>query len=243
VECDLLNTRIMATPKILPPRPSVARPDERPTERPPSRAAKAARKPPLPITPIRAELASVDFEAVEEIADPIDVLFEAMEDLFSVETSVEAGAICLASLIRAIPCAGGIVHLYDAESREFVAVFALGPRAEHLVLTRAPESDALISAAFRKHHPIVVDYRGPGAARVVDRHAMLDTTKNVIVCPIVDGSRFLGAIELVDAKSSAGFEIAAEHGIAYVADRYAGFLAEHGVAIDDIVAPPSGFIS
>jgi hypothetical protein len=47
---------------------------------------------------MRAELASADFEEViapaREMADPIDVLFDAMEDLFSVETSVEAGAIC-----------------------------------------------------------------------------------------------------------------------------------------------------
>jgi hypothetical protein len=44
------------------------------------------------------QLASTDFEEViapaREMADPIDVLFDAMEDLFSVETSVEAGAIC-----------------------------------------------------------------------------------------------------------------------------------------------------
>jgi hypothetical protein len=212
-------------------------------------------KPPPP-TPIRAELRSQDFEEVveaapesaseiapSEIADPIDVLFEAMEDLFSVETSIEAGAICLASLIRAIPCRGGIVHLYDAESREFVAVFALGPRAEHLVLTRADESDELISASFRKHHPIVVDYRAPNGAHIVDRHVMLDASQNAIVCPIVDGARFLGAIELVDAKNANGFDTSAEHGISYVAERYAGFLAEHGVVLANVVAPPSGFIS
>ncbi len=216
-------------------------------------------KPPPP-TPIRAELRSQDFEevvdaapeiaiefesavALSEIADPIDVLFDAMEDLFSVETSIEAGAICLASLIRAIPCRGGIVHLYDAESREFVAVFALGPRAEHLVLTRADESDELISASFRKHHPIVVDYRAPNGAHIVDRHVMLDASQNAIVCPIADGARFLGAIELVDAKSANGFDTSAEHGISYVAERYAGFLAEHGVVLANVVAPPSGFIS
>ena len=221
----------MAPPRILPPRPS---------SRAPQRTS--VRKPPLPITPVRAELHSADFEAIEEIADPIAVLFEAMEDLFSVETSVEAGALCLASLIRAIPCRGGIVHLYDAEAREFVAVFALGPRAEHLVLTRAPESDVLIGAALREHHPIVVDYRGPSAPRVLDRHAMLDVTRNVIVCPLVDGSRFLGAIELVDAKHANGFGASAEHGIAYVADRYAGFLAEHGIVLENVIAPPSGFI-
>ncbi|MEO7110601.1 MAG: hypothetical protein ABI183_09200 [Polyangiaceae bacterium] len=214
-----------------------------PSPQPLGKIALARSATPKPPMPIRTELASVDFEAVEEIADPIDVLFEAMEDLFSAETSVEAGAICLASLMRAIPCRGGIVHLYDAEAREFVAVFALGPRAEHLVLTRAAENDPLIGASLRKHHPIVVDYRAPNGARVVDRHVMLDAERNAIVCPVVDGSRFLGAIELVDAKRASGFDIAAEHGIAYVAERYAGFLAEHGIVLANVVAPPSGFIS
>ena len=192
--------------------------------------------------PAREELRSVDFEAVEEIADPIDVLFDAMEDLLSVETSVEAGAVCLASLVRAIPSRAGIVHLYDAELREFVAVYAIGPRAERLVLTRASESDSLIGAALRKHEPIVVDYRGPQAPRPLDRHAFLGATKNVMVCPVFDGSRFLGALELVDAKQVRGFDTAAEHAITYVADRFAGFLAEHGVVLANVVAPPSGFI-
>lgn len=189
------------------------------------------------IEPVQAKPAA-------EIADPIDVLFDAMEDLFSVETSVEAGAICLASLIRAIPCRGGIVHLYDAEARELVAVFALGPRAEHLVLTRADESDGLIVAALRKNKPIVVDYRKPNGAHIVDRHMMLNAEHDAMACPIFAGSRFLGVIELVDAKSENGFDVSAEHGISYVADRYSEFLVEHGVVLGNVVAPPpSGFIS
>ncbi len=234
----------MAMPKILPPRPSISSSVQ--TSHPIAKIA-LVRKPPPPI-PIRTELASVDFEEViapaREMSDPIDVLFDAMEDLFSVETSVEAGAICLASLVRAIPCRGGIVHLYDAQARELVAVFALGPRAEHLVLTRAEESDALIVTAMRKQRPIVVDYRKPNGAHVVDRHAMLDAERSAMVCPIFDGSRFLGVLELVDATCENGFDESAEHGISYVADRYAEFLREHGVVLANVVPPPpSGFIS
>ncbi|MEO8875870.1 MAG: hypothetical protein ABI461_09805 [Polyangiaceae bacterium] len=239
-------------PKILPPRPTRSSIPHAPAISSASSYSQiAARKPSPP--PVRAELCSQDFEEILEavdvasgitsIDDPIDVLFDAMEDLLSVESSIEAGAICLASLMKAIPCRGGIVHLYDAESREFVAVFALGPRAEHLVLTRAEESDALISASFRKHQPVVVQYGGETAARPVDRHAMLDASRGAMICPIVDGARFLGAIELVDALGPNGFDLSAQHGISYVAERYAGFLAEHGVVLANVVAAPSGFIS
>ncbi|MEO8799891.1 MAG: GAF domain-containing protein [Polyangiaceae bacterium] len=240
----------MATPKLSPPRPtkSLSARAAWPAASPPASSSKPigrvvlAKKPTgLPV-PVREELRSVDFEAVEELADPIDVLFDAMEDLLSVETSVEAGAVCLASLVRAIPSRGGIVHFYDAELRELVAVYAIGPHAERLVLTRASESDSLIGAAFRKHEPIVVNYRGPQAPRPTDRHAFLGVTKNVMVCPILDGPRFLGALELVDAMHPGGFDIAAQHAISYVADRFAGFLVEHGVVHANVVAPPSGFL-
>lgn len=258
----------MATPKILPPRPQSSRPPPAsrqgasrpagwPSTSPPAIRAvgkpiaatpvariAVAKKPAPPLPSVRIEIRADDIQSIEDVVDPIDVLFDAMEDLSFAETAVEAGAVCLASLVRAIPSRGGIVHLYDAEARDFVAVYAMGPRAERLVLTRAAESDVLIGAALRKHEPIVVEYgRGSQAPQPLDRHFLLSAKRNVMVCPIVDGSRFLGALELVDAKRAAGFDKASEHAIAYVADRYAGFLVEHGVMIANVVAPPSGFIS
>lgn len=193
---------------------------------------------------MRIEIREADIETIEDKhSDPIDVLFDVMEDLESAETAVEAGAVCLASLVRAIPSRGGIVHLYDADARDFVAVYAMGARSERLILTRSEESDLLIGAALRKHEPIVMSYGKNGTApRPLDRHFLLDAKKDVIVCPIVDGVRFLGALELVDSKRSDGFDKASQHAMQYVADRYAGFLAEHGVVINNIVPPPSGFI-
>ena len=179
----------------------------------------------------------------DEDADPIDVLFDVMEDLDSAETAVEAGAVCLASLVRAIPSHAGIVHLFDPDAHELVAVYAMGPRSERLVLTRTEDSDFLISAAIRKHEPIVTSYGKNGTApRPPDRHFLLDAKKDVIVCPVIDGTRLLGVIELVDSKRPRGFDKPSEHAMQYVADRYAGFLAEHGVVINNVVPPPSGFI-
>ena len=199
-------------------------------------------RPPLPS--VRIEIREADIESIDDRnSDPIDALFDVMEELESAETAVEAGAVCLASLVRAIPSRGGIVHLYDAEERDFVAVYAIGPRSERLVLTRTDESDLLIGAALRKHEPIVTSYGKNGTApRPPDRHFLLDAKKDVIVCPVIDGTRFLGVLELVDSKRTRGFDKPCEHAMQYVADRYAGFLAEHGVVINNVVPPPSGFI-
>lgn len=203
-----------------------------------------AKIPAPPLPSVRIEIREADIETIEERrVDPIDVLFDVMEDLEAAETAVEAGAVCLASLVRAIPSRGGIVHLYDGNAHDLVAVYAIGRRSERLILTRVDESDLLIGAALRKHEPMVMSYgKGGTAPRPLDRHFLLDAKKDVIVCPILDGSRFLGALELVDSKRSEGFDKASEHAMQYVADRYAGFLAEHGIVLNNVVPPPSGFI-
>ncbi|MGH7329693.1 MAG: hypothetical protein ACREJX_15205, partial [Polyangiaceae bacterium] len=159
----------MAAPKILPPRPQQARAaasrSSWPATSPPATriAPRAigrfavAKIPAPPLPSVRIEIREASIESIEASrTDPIDVLFDVMEDLEAAETAVEAGAVCLASLVRAIPSRGGVVHLYDADAHDFVAVYAMGPRSERLILTRTEESDLLIGASLRKHEPIVM---------------------------------------------------------------------------------------
>ncbi len=175
------------------------------------------------------------------VPDLIDLLFDAMHDLVYFETAVEAGSYCLASLLKLLPSRAGLVHLYDIDTREFVTVYAQGPKSERLLLSRTPEADALLSMAMYKHRAHTVRYGEHGPARL-ERHELLGEAKSILVAPVLDGGRFLGAIELIDPEHEDGFDIRAENAASYVADRYAEFLVERGVAIGNVVAPPSAVV-
>ncbi|MDB4996123.1 MAG: putative stage sporulation protein [Myxococcaceae bacterium] len=171
--------------------------------------------------------------------DLIDLLFDAMQDLPLFETSTEAGCYCLASVLKVLPARAGLVHLYDVDTREFVVVYAQGPRAERLLLTRQPESDSLLGSAMYKHRVVTVTYEENGGTPL-ERYAVFGRIVRAVVAPVLDGGRFLGALELIDPTLGADFDDRAENALMYVADRYAELLAERGVTLGKVVAPPSG---
>jgi hypothetical protein len=173
--------------------------------------------------------------------DLIDLLFDAMQDLPLFETSTEAGCYCLASVLKVLPSRAGLVHLYDVDRREFVVVYAQGPRAERLLLSRHPESDSLLGSAMYKHRVVTVRY-GEHGGTPLERYAIFGQVSEVLVAPVLQGGRILGAFELIDPIDGAAFDGRAENAMMYVAERYAELLAERGVVLGNVVAPPSGAI-
>ena len=222
----------MARASSVPPPPASAAPSSEPppSVRPsvllpmsfiPASAAPASVAP-APAAPHRALLLSA--------TDVFDVLFDAMHELPYFETAVEGGSYCLATALSALPARAGLVHLYDIDAREFVVVYTHGDGYERTLLSRASESDAVLAPAMFRHRAMAV--RTLGTTRV-ERHR---TNASVLVAPVLDGGRFLGAIELVDPLPGHPFDERAMNALTYVADRYAQFLAERGVAIGNLVA-------
>ena len=174
-------------------------------------------------------------------ADILDLLFDAMHELHFFETSVEGASYCLSVVLGAIPSRGGMVSLYDVDAREFVVAYAQGPHAERLLLTRAPESDSLISHANYKLRPSVHAY-GEDSAAAPDRFAFFGEMRSVLVAPVLDGGRFLAVIELVDPLDGSSFGEREVNALAYVTDHLTEYLAARGSAVGKIVAPPSGIV-
>jgi GAF domain-containing protein len=141
--------------------------------------------------------------------------------------------------MRVVPCLAGIVHLYDADARAFVIVYARGPRAERLVLKCTPENDELLARAWRERRGVVVEYDGEGGANAkspTERHAFFGDPWSVLVVPVIHGGRVLGAIELVDPIDGAPFGEAAENALKYIAEHYGTFVADRGIALKNLVA-------
>lgn len=264
---DLEDDDLEDLEQIRPPRPVILAPPVMPAPRPApvpitsvapvtpvtSIAPVAAIPPPVASfePPVAAPVVEPVVEHVVEqapaarisVLDPMDLLFDAMYELNFFETSVEGASYCLASLLRALPSRAGLVHLLDPETRELVTVYAQGANAEHLVLGRISDDDWLVSAAICKHRPLIMNYDGDVSSRPLERHAFFGEPRSVIVAPVITWGRCLAVIELVDPADGSVFDVRAENALAYVCDRYAEFVGEHGVDISNVVAPPSAVIN
>jgi hypothetical protein len=145
--------------------------------------------------------------------------------------SAHAGAqYCLEVAFSAVPCLAGLVHLHDPSTGDLVVVHAEGPRAETLLGTRTPPTDALVASAAATGKPRVVAYdadRGAHSPAMCPRHAFFDPW-SVAVVPVVAGGRLLGLFELVDPVDGKPFDELSQGALAYVAGRLAKFLAERG---------------
>jgi GAF domain-containing protein len=164
----------------------------------------------------------------ELIAD----LFEAMHDLHFVRDAVDGGAFCLGLAHEKIPCRAGIVHLYDIDRREFLVTSTRGAGADALLLRRLPESDPVLSAAMRKRMAIVYSDASQSDAPGLERFQSLGGVKSLVVAPVMQAGRFLGAIELVDPLDGEPFADDEGPAISYIAEQFAEFVATRGVVTD-----------
>ena len=194
----------------------------------------------LPLAPVSS---SAPFSAMSppraSSLEVTEILFEAMHDLSLFESAVEGGSFCLVTALRVVPCLAGLVHLVDVEAREFVVVYARGPRADKLVLSRVARGDALLERAASGGRPVVLDYSATDAPPQSERHAFFGDPWSALIVPIVHGGRTLGFLELIDPIDGAPFGAAAESALSYIAERYAEFVAERGIVLKNVVAPPS----
>jgi hypothetical protein len=163
--------------------------------------------------------------------DLIAELFEAMHDLHFVRDSVEGGDFCLALAMEKLPSQAGMVHLYDINSREFLVSSVRGPSTGKLLAHRHPETDELLSAAMRKRRTVVLD-KATSEAQTIERYAAIGGVRSLMVAPVMQSGRFLGAIELVNPLDGQPFTEAEGNALAYIAEQFAEFVATRGIVID-----------
>jgi hypothetical protein len=198
------------------------------TEEPSLGIAGAPSQAPIGSTADRPSAPRARMRGEDLIAD----LFEAMHELHFMRDAVEAGAFCLALSMEKIPCRAGIVHIYDIDRREFLVINTRGESAKSLLLRRYPEGDLALHAATGKRRAIVLTYANEAESQSLERYAAMGGVRGALVAPAMMAGRFLGALELLDPLDGQPFADSDAYAMAYIAEQFAQFVAEHGVVTE-----------
>jgi GAF domain-containing protein len=159
-------------------------------------------------------------------------LLNALSRLHTEPGALSAARVCLDALERAVPCRASLVHMFDAARSEFVVVHARGEHAESMILERQSTDDPLLRVAMPRVDPFAWDDLRRAPVSRLGRFSELSNVVSVLVCPLVAGTRWLGAIELVDPKGGESFRPQDLLAAQQVASRYSRFLTARGVVID-----------
>ncbi len=176
----------------------------------------------------RASTPGVRSRGEDLIAD----LFEAMHELHFQRDAVEGGEFCLSLAMGKLPSRAGLVHLYDIDRREFLITSTRGEGTGALLLRRHAESDPLLLAAMNKRRAVVVADASHAPAANVDRYATLGGVRSLVIAPVMEHGRFLGALELIDPLDGQPFTDVEGNAVTYIAQQFAEFLSSHGVVTD-----------
>jgi GAF domain-containing protein len=66
----------------------------------------------------------------------------------------------------------------------------------------------------------------------LDRYAIIGGARSLIIAPVMDSGRFLGAIELVNPLDGQPFTESDGNAVTYIAEQFAEFVANRGVVTD-----------
>jgi GAF domain-containing protein len=164
-----------------------------------------------------------------------------MHDLHFLADVVTGCDFVLAVVEYVVPCAGAMVHVFDMGARQFVTVRASGPGKDGLILCRTPSTDPLLAALMHQGSARRIDQARGDSRFASGRWALLGVVPEAVLgVPVLQGGRHLGAIELVNPDGGGGFHQNEAHGLEYVAEQFAEFLAKRPIVLDpDLVRPPS----
>jgi GAF domain-containing protein len=158
-------------------------------------------------------------------------LFEAMHDLNFVRDTEEGADFVLTIALEKFRSSTGMVQLYDINRREFVVMRAVGPNA-HLVLGgRTAERDPLITEIMNRRRPFVLDVARDGRVRAGRWAALGSSPKFILAAAVELHGRFLGVIEIANPVDGS-FPPEDINGLAYVAERFAEFVAGRGLVFE-----------
>jgi GAF domain len=194
------------------------------------------RPPPAPSAPPPAE--PVPAEASRRPKrlsgdDLISGLFESMHEVHFVRDSLSGAKFMLSLMLDKLPSEAGLVHFFDINMLEFVVVRAAGPGSEKVLLFRTPEKEPLIAQAMSTHRSVVIADANGDARLKGGRWAQLGLdVRSVAIAPVEQGGRFLGLLELVNPLEGGGFTEGDGHGLTYLGQQFAEFLAARGLLLD-----------
>jgi GAF domain-containing protein len=160
----------------------------------------------------------------------ITALFESMHDLHFLRDALDGGQFCLALATEVLPARVAIIHFFDIEKREWVVACTRGKDAAKLLAIRTPESDELLRDAARKRRAIVMTNATTATAQ---RYQTVGGSRSMIIAPIMQAGRALGAIEIVNPLDGMPFTEDEGNAMTYIAEQYAEYLGSRGIVVDE----------
>ena len=159
----------------------------------------------------------------------ITSLFESMHDLHFLRDALDGGQFCLALATEVLPARAAIIHFFDIEKREWVVACTRGKETQRLLTMRHPEGDEILREAARKRRALVVANAENANA---DRYRQIGGGRSLIVAPIMQAGRALGALEIINPLDGMPFTEDEGNAMTYIAEQFAEYLGSRGIVLD-----------
>ncbi|WP_233562503.1 GAF domain-containing protein, partial [Sorangium cellulosum] len=193
---------------------------------PPAEAA-----PPAPSRPPRRRSSYPPRDGRLSGDDLIAELFEACSDLHFLQDTLAGADFILALALDKIPCALGLVSLFDINRREFVVVRQHGGKTA--LLTRLSERAPLALAAMRSRRAVVVPDVSSDERVMDDRWKATGVELRSVVCaPVELAGRYLGLLEIANPLDGKPFSESDGNALTYIGQQFAEFVGARGVVTE-----------
>jgi len=166
-------------------------------------------------------------------------LFEAAADLAFLRDAEEGADFVLNLVLEKFRSQAGMVQLYDINKREFVIMRAAGPHANLVLGGRTAERDPLVHEIMKRRRPYVLDVAKDGRVRAGRWAALGAHPKTILAAAVELHGQFLGIIEIANPIEGT-FSNAEVNGMAYLAERFAEFLAGRGIVFESDASLQTG---
>ncbi|AKU99794.1 putative stage II sporulation protein [Labilithrix luteola] len=159
----------------------------------------------------------------------ITALFESMHDLHFLRDALDGGQFCLALATEVLPARAALIHFFDIEKREWVVACARGKDTRGLLALRTADADEILRDAARKRRAVVVANASTAAG---ERYRQIGGSHSLIVAPIMQAGRALGALEIINPLDGLPFTEDEAYAMTYIAEQYAEYLGSRGIVLD-----------
>ncbi|WP_434045395.1 MULTISPECIES: GAF domain-containing protein [Sorangium] len=218
-------------PAAVPPPASAPSEEQASPARPEPASPPAEAAPPAPSRPPRRRSSYPPRDGRLSGDDLIAELFEACSDLHFLQDTLAGADFILALALDKIPCALGLVSLFDINRREFVVVRQHGGKTA--LLTRLSERAPLALAAMRSRRAVVVPDVSSDERVMDDRWKATGIELRSVVCaPVELAGRYLGLLEIANPLDGKPFSESDGNALTYIGQQFAEFVGARGVVTE-----------
>jgi hypothetical protein len=172
------------------------------------------------------------------ISDLISELFDRTHRLTFQRDIVSGSEFVRDLLLEVIPVRACLVHVFEIDTGEFVLVRASEGLAPALVLSRLSAREQWLDRVMRGGVPVRLEQQEELGHVRWERLGL--TPKRVLTAPAQLGGRYLALLELLDPLDGGGFYDNELNAVAYIAGRFAEFLAARPIVLERDVILPAG---